>query len=742
MYLLNLGPLHYHLGLLSKQAQFSAGEIVQAFRHEKKEEAIVERYLRESYLRVGGVCGCIFDYSDDEFKPSCTFHLDGDTEEVEVSFRPTMIGYRPISLLKRALLRNETVVEGIENLDDISELRPQKFNSRSYICVPVRSAFGKAFICISSTRDVFVDTITAMDIYILELLSQQLVVSLENCRLFNDLANMNQELDMKVADRTEELEKQKMELQEAKLKAEESARAKSIFLANMSHEVRTPASQIISAAELLSGTTLTVEQNGFLDIVISSGKLLLNLLNDILDVSKLDSQKLQLEYAPFNLRQLIKATVEAFTVSRPLYLAYSIDKKLPDILTGDALRLQQIFTNLISNALKFTTKGYVLLEAKMVTLQSDFDGEINEIEFSVTDTGAGISKEKLNVIFQRFEQENTSISRLHGGTGLGLSISQDLCGLMGSRLHAESDVGVGSKFYFTVRLRWPQNSAKVEQSRQLDDPKQKLLLLLANPTEYSTKSSKPLLQVQLDNCGIVDITSRNCTSAELQEISDTSQDSFDMMVLDLLSAPKELSFYITHIHRLRIPVIIICDTDQHAELPQNFESNSVHVLRHPYKQSVLEQLVLNHRKNDIRKITTNGVMANVNVNYHVDNIKILLAEDNPVNRKVMTEMFRRLGHSIDVAMNGVEATEMAALTNYDVIFMDVRMPIMSGLEATKKIIAHNESRVDWKKPIIIGLSADALQENREDGLKAGMDEYLSKPVSKDSLVNIINKLCG
>ncbi|KAI9141635.1 hypothetical protein BKA69DRAFT_1038371 [Paraphysoderma sedebokerense] len=754
MYLLNLGPRHYNLGHLSKQVKYSAGEIVQAFRHEKKEEAIVETYVREAYLRIGGVSGFIFDHVDGKFVTSCSFRLGEKSDEVEVNFKCAAPTTPPFSVLNAAMLKNETVVEGLEHLEEhpleASDMDAitQSSGNRSIICVPVVSAFGKSFICIYSTRDAFVDAISPMDIYILELLSQQLVVSLENFRLFKDLASMNRELDLKVADRTIELEKQKLELEAAKVKAESSARAKSVFLANMSHEVRTPASQIISAAEMLSDSNLTIEQLDYLNIVTSSGKLLLNLLNDILDISKLDSQKLKLECAPFNVHQLIKNTLEAFSVSRPLYLAYYVDQHIPQIIIGDALRIQQIFTNLISNALKFTCSGYIILQAKMQSFTETKDGGSCEIKFSVCDTGKGISQEKMDVIFQRFEQENTSISRLHGGTGLGLAISQegsnvihsladiDLCGLMKSKLYATSELGRGSSFHFTIKFDYSKDT-DFRQSTQQASIHHESVIIATHPGTIIRESSKSIIQFQLENYGLQNITTRLISMEMLEDLFEVTQ-SYDYVVVDVTSLSlDELLPCVPFLLQTRRPFILICGHDQYDDLREIGDlSPFIKLLRYPYKQSILYQFIQQLGEDHIDVMPQLSLTPITMSDAH--ELRILLAEDNPVNQKVMKAMLKKLGYTIDIASNGVEAVTMAETNDYDIIFMDVRMPIMSGLEATTKIRTQRHDRNE-SPPIIVGLSADALQENREDGMKAGMDDYLSKPVSKDTMINILRR---
>ncbi|KAI9141636.1 hypothetical protein BKA69DRAFT_1175033 [Paraphysoderma sedebokerense] len=771
MYQLNLGPRHYNLGHLSKQVRYSAGEIVQAFRHEKKEEAIVERYVREAYLRIGCVSGFIFDWVDESFVPSCSFQLDATLENVNVEFQSVNAESIWDYVLKTAMLKNETVVESSEQIEELSFTLADgnAINAtRTIICVPVVSAFGRSFICIhrcymSDGRLHFGAALSAVSCITGEFsVCVYVLFATLAILLFKDLASMNRELDLKVADRTEELEKQKMELQAAKVKAESSARAKSVFLANMSHEgsllvatlcchtllllillkVRTPASQIISAAEMLSDSHLTMEQTDYLNIITSSGRLLLNLLNDILDISKLDSQKLKLECAPFNVHRLIKDTVEAFSVSQPLHVAYFVDRDISHVVIGDALRLQQIFTNLISNALKFTSSGYVFLQARMESYTENANGGLCEMTFSVSDSGSGISKEKMDIIFQRFEQENTSISRLHGGTGLGLAISQDLCGLMNSKLHATSELGRGSTLYFTVKLRYSNNS-NIADPNNLAISHTESVLLVTNSGTVLRDSSKSIIQLQLENYGLYNISNKLFSAEALDDLFEFTQ-SYDYVILDVTSSPQEVLLpRIPLLLQPRQPFIVICTHDEYGDLHE-IENLSpfMRLLRYPYKQSMLYQFIQQLGKSAINVPPTLTLTPITMSEKH--DIKILLAEDNPVNQKVMKAMFKKLGHTLDIASNGVEAVTMAEKNEYDIIFMDVRMPVMSGLEATAKIRAQSHNRPDRNRtpPIIVGLSADALQENREEGMRVGMDEYLSKPVSKDTMAKILERYGG
>ncbi|KAI9139287.1 histidine kinase-like ATPase [Paraphysoderma sedebokerense] len=565
---------------------------------------------------------------------------------------------------------------------------------------------------------------------------------------------MNQELDRKVAARTKELEI-------ARAKAEEYAKSKSAFLANMSHEVRTPASQIIGAAELLSDTKVNSEQSDYIQIIIKSGKLLLNLLNDILDLSKLDSNKLVLESTEFDLHQTVQVSVEAFTIGKPLQLCYLMDENLPRLVVGDAMRLQQIFTNLLSNSIKFTERGHIVLYTHSEQISTSVDKDVYEVTFSVTDTGSGISPDRLQNIFDRFEQENMSISRLHGGTGLGLSISQDLCGLMGSRLHAESTVGVGSTFYFTIRFDSPKRKIDSDIDKPLSPAK---ALILSDQTTLEFQNThKTVLQLQLESFD-TSVNTEHLSPDVLLKYS-TSAFNCDVIFLDLSTSSSEES--IAYVQQLKsqgssVPVVIIHLQNAFDFNPVQEKSpdQCIRYLCLPYKQSSLIQVVdeiLRHplpnpkspsRSSDSPTSTATNLSTSSSSSSSssspsatpVANLKILLAEDNIVNQKVLQAMFKRIGYKIDIAANGVEAAEMSKKVDYDAIFMDVRMPLKDGLEATTEILARYDAEHRSRKPRIIGLSADALVENQEVGLSAGMSAYLSKPVSKETIINILREI--
>ncbi|KAI9140544.1 hypothetical protein BKA69DRAFT_1039235 [Paraphysoderma sedebokerense] len=707
LFLLNLGMPHMPTQRKFRETALNAVEIVQCFRDDKERSSIVEKFLRQIHYRIGGANGTIFNRSDNQYVPICEFSIDVATENVKIAFDlqtgSVEDGRIPTTVLNMALERKETFLMSLNDCVD---------EEIGLSWEPSRIKAGGSIICVPIIESGNVTTIVYME------------------WLFSDLSQMNRSLDRKVADRTMELEKQKVELEEAKCKAEASAQSKAIFLANMSHEVRTPASQIIGASEMLGYTKLTSEQLDFVNIIQTSGKQLLHLLNDILDLSKLNSQKLKLDLAEFDLRQTLVTSMESFTVTKPLRLAYFMDHQMPTVVIGDVIRIQQILTNLISNAIKFTRSGYVLLQTETVLVDCTGDVNVFDVQISITDSGTGISPEKLDVIFQRFEQENTKISREHGGTGLGLSICTDLCTLMGSKLAVKSQLGEGSTFYFTLRLQCPKIHKIQVQSIQPAFNNTRVLLL-TNSKDYVPGTTKPVLQMQLEMCQVV------LTVEELDYINSLEEETYDLVIIDASSSPKHQLDQFSCIQTCSSPAVIIHTADQRMHFVALNLPTSVTMLRHPYKQSSIIQL-LNDNVASSLEVTRHKLKRQVSDRFSLftGNLKILLVEDNEVNQKVIQALFKKLRHSIDIAENGLIATEKAKQISYDFIFMDVRMPVMDGLEATGLIKAHY-SGSGRKAPIIIGLSSDALSENRDAGIEAGMDDYLTKPVSKTKLAEVL-----
>lgn len=423
--------------------------------------------------------------------------------------------------------------------------------------------------------------------------------SIRWCKLsYSTIRNSENELSFIITlidDITEERNMQEF-MREAKDAAENANRAKSLFLANMSHEIRTPMNGILGMINLLTDSNLNPEQKDLVETIQTSGNSLLTIVNDILDYSKIESGKMELETNNFNFKSTIKDSIDLLknlATAKNLELKYTIDESIPEFLKGDSVRLRQILINLIGNAIKFTQKGFVALNVKTIEIK---DSEVF-LEFCIIDSGIGIPPEKIDLLFKSFSQLDTSTARKYGGSGLGLAICSKLVEMMHGKIWIESKVNEGSKFYFTTSL-------KIGEAKQLTYEES----LLTNKLPFSSK--------------------------------------------------KETNDY-----------------------------------------------------------------------------KILLAEDNLINQRVATLLFKKAGYDIDTANNGLEVLARLNQNEYDFIFMDVQMPELDGVETTKKILGQNL----LKYPRIIAVTANAMVGDRELYLQAGMNDYLSKPLKVEDIKAIIGK---
>jgi signal transduction histidine kinase len=536
---------------------------------------------------------------------------------------------------------------------------------------------------------------------------------------------------------TAKLQKTVEELHDAKIAAEEATRAKSSFLASMSHEIRTPLNGIIGIAELglMDKDLSPLQTERFLDIK-TSGQNLLEIINDILDISKIEAGKLELEETEFSIREMLDKVfkiISVFAQNKDLNLVVDMDPNIPDILIGDQLRIRQVLTNLLNNAVKFTEKGRVELSIGMI----DLIEEQIRLRFCVEDTGAGIPKEKQELLFEKYTQADVSTTRKYGGTGLGLNIARKLVELMGGKIELESEVGVGSKFYFTINLITGDQNCEPEKLSPKPPLKHNRVLIMTPYPEIADTLRKILLFWNIEM-----VQAESMTNAR----EALKQNSFDAFFVDFNAGEPDVEKQVSVIQKENPDMRIVF-------LYKEIASQEIDRLKQMGKYGFINKPVLQRDVRDfLEGITPHDRSASGKGKQEEkspegkqitlpfgDGIEILVAEDQLINRKVIRQFLERKGWNVEVAENGKQAVEMIAQhpKRFSLILMDVQMPVMDGYEATQKI---REAETQTKRHIpIVAMTAHAMKGDKEKCIAAGMDSYLSKPVNPAELYRIVEK---